>query len=460
MTISPSDIDSPGRPRYLAIADAIASKVAAGELSPGERLPTHRDLAWRIGVTIGTVTRAYAELERRGLTIGEVGRGTFVRGPRAEDVAPRATAEDEGIIDLRFNYPPQSPAGGDFADMLRRLADDPNVDALLRYQPHLGRPDHRAAAARWIAKSGLTAPENRIAITLGAQHGIVTALAATTRAGDRVGAETFTHPGFLGAARMLGLRLEPIAGDEQGLIPDAVAEACRAGVKAIYCIPTLQNPTATILPADRRQAIAEIVTRHGTMLIEDDLFAYFHVGAPPPITSLAPDHVIYVTSLSKTVASGLRIGYVVAPPRYLDGVLSAIRTTCWMATPLTAEIATRWIQDGTADRTLDRLRADAATRLEIGRRRLAGYDFSAADGSLHIWLRLPDFWDSGEFVNEARRGGVAVAPDAAFRVGRPDGTNAVRVCLGPPETHALLETGLVRLAALLQTAPPPRPAIV
>ncbi len=460
MTISPEDIAIPGRPRYLAIADAVAGKMAAGTWVAGARLPTHRDLAWRLGVTVGTVSRAYGELERRGLTIGEVGRGTFVRGPRPEDVALRTAVADDGIIDLSLNYPPQLSPGAELAEALRRLSGDPNIGAMAAYQPHLGRPDHRAAGADWIARSGFAPPADRVAVTLGAQHGILVALAATARAGDRVAAEAFTHPGFLAAARMLGLRVEPIAIDGEGMIPESVEEACRGGVKVLYCIPTLQNPTTTVLPAARRRAVAEIAARHDTVIIEDDLFAYFHPDGPPPIAALAPDQVIYLTSLSKTVAAGLRVGYLAAPARFLDGVLSAIRTTCWMAPPLTAEIATRWIRDGTAATILDRLRAETTARLELGRAALAGHDFIAEAGALHLWLHLPAGWDSTTFVTEARRQGVAVAPDTAFRIGRPDDTHSIRICLGPPANRAQVETGLKRLAAVLESTPPPPPSIV
>jgi DNA-binding transcriptional MocR family regulator len=460
MTISPDDIATPGRPRYLAIADAVAGKMAAGTLVPGERLPTHRDLAWRLGVTVGTVSRAYAELERRGLTVGEVGRGTFVRGPRPEEVALQATVQDDRVIDLSLNYPPALSQGAELGDVLRQLSGDANIGAMAAYQPHLGRPDHRAAGAQWIARSGFAPTAERVAVTLGAQHGILVALSAIARAGDRVAAEAFTHPGFLAAARMLGLRVEPVAMDGRGLLPEAVEEACRGGVKALYCIPTLQNPTTTVLPADRRRAIADIAERHGTVIIEDDLFAYFHPDGPPPVAALAPERVIYLTSLSKTVAAGLRIGYLAAPARFRDGVLSAIRTTCWMAPPLPAEIATRWIMDGTAERILGRLRVEAAARLEIGRRILAGHDFIAEAGALHLWLHLPGGWDPDAFVAEARRRGVAVAPDTAFRVGRPDDPRAIRICLGPPANRAQVETGLTRLAAVLDAPPPVAPSFV
>ncbi|MCP4327782.1 MAG: PLP-dependent aminotransferase family protein [Alphaproteobacteria bacterium] len=460
MTIFPKDIAGSLGPRYLAIADVIAAKIGAGALTPGERLPTHRDLAWRVGVTVGTVTRAYAELERRGLTVGEIGRGTFVRGPRPEDLAPQTAAQEHSIVDLSLNYPPKGPDGGDVAAVLRALAADPKVASVLDYQPHLGRDEHRAAGARWIARSGLHVGAEQVAITSGGQHGITVALAAAVPAGDRIAAEAFTHPGFLASARMLGHKVEPIALDANGMIPEAVEEACRSGIKALYCIPTLQNPTTTVLPAERRAAVVEIAARHGVVVIEDDLFAYFHPDGPPPLASLAPDQVIYVTSVSKTVAAGLRTGYVVAPARLRDNVASAIRATCWMAAPLPAEIASRWIGDGTAARILAGLRQEAAARLDLGRKLLADYRVAAEAGALHLWLTLPGGWNAIEFTAAARRHGVAVAPDAAFRVGRPDENQAIRICLGPPATRAALETGLRRLAELLGSGPPAERSIV
>jgi len=464
MTIMPIDLSAAPGPRYLAIAEAIAGQVASGALTPGARLPTHRELAWQAGVTVGTVTRAYAELERRGLTVGEVGRGTFVRGPRAAAEPPGdlrlATGGAPGTIDLSLCFPPPGDERAQLGPVLRALAADPRAVELLEYQPHAGREDHRRAGAAWIGLSGYQVDSERVMVTTGAQHGILVALAAATRPGARIAAEALTYPGMRVAAGMLGLDLEPLAMDDEGLVPAAVEAACRGGVRTIYCMPTLHNPTTAVMPAERRHAIAEVARRHDAVIVEDDLFGLFRENAPPPLAQFAPERTIYLTSLSKTVAPGLRVGYLAAPAELLERAHAAIRASCWMAPPLTAEVAARWIADGTAQAILDSHRRAARARLDLARAIFAGRDPVAADGALHLWLRLPAPWEAARFVAAARQRGVVIADQAPFALAGADQPAAIRICLGPPASRELLETGLRRLAGLLDEGPGAAPSIV
>jgi DNA-binding transcriptional MocR family regulator len=457
MTTWQPSLEGRSGPRYVAIADALAADMAAGRFDAGERLPTHRDLAWRLGVTVGTVSRAYAEAERRGLVSGEVGRGTYVRAalPREAQVMTATPEAAPGFIDLNFNFPPSGGEEQALRATLNALATAPESAALLAYQNHAGLPAHRAAASVWLARAGLEAPPERIAITAGAQHGILVTLAALTRPGDRIVTEALTYPGVQLAARMLGLRLDGLPLDREGLLPDAFEAACRNNeVKALYCIPTLQNPTTVTLPEARRRAIAEIAMRHGVAVIEDDIFRLMTPEAPPPISSFAPEHGYFITSLSKTTAPGLRVGFVATPEAGIERVTAALRTACWMATPLTAEIATRWIQDGTALRILDDRRAEVNARRSQALARLADHRVDCPLGSLHLWLHLPEPWRSADFANEAKRRGIGVTPAEAFAVGRSNLTHAVRLCHGAPATRDILDRALDVVAELLNETPP------
>ena len=451
-------------PRYIAIADTLAEDMAAGSFAVGERLPTHRDLAWRLGVTVGTVSRAYAEAGRRGLVSGEVGRGTFVRAalPREAQVMTAAPDAAPGFIDLNFNFPPSGGEEQALRATLNALAAAPESAALLGYQSHAGLPAHRAAASQWLARNGHEAAPERVAITAGAQHAILVTFAALTRPGDRVLAEALTYPGVQLAARMLGLRLDGLPLDDQGLLPEAFEAACRNNdVKALYCIPTLQNPTTVTLPEARRRAIAEIATRYGVAIVEDDIFRLMAPEAPPPISSFAPELGYFITSLSKTTAPGLRVGIVAAPEDGFERVTAALRTTCWMATPLTAEIATRWIQDGTAARILDTRRAEVNARRKQALAALHGQRVDCPDGSLHLWLHLPEPWRSAEFATEAKRRGVGVTPAEAFAVGRSNLTHAVRLCHGAPASRETLGRALAVVSDLLnETSPEPFGSVI
>jgi len=447
-------------PRYQAIAAALAADVAAGRLKPGERLPTHRDLAWNLGVTVGTVSRAYAEAERRGLTSGEVGRGTYVRHAGAaerhimmRDPAPGADAP----INMNFAFPPPGEEARYFGATLAALSREPDVAALLDYQPHAGLLRHRAAGAAWLARSGVEVPPERVVVTGGAQHGIAVCLAAVTQPGDRVLCEALTYPGVQSIARLLGLRFEGVAFDDQGLKPEAVDAACRANeVKALYCVPTCQNPTTAIMPEARRREIAEVAKRHDIAIIEDDIFTLLFDAAPPPVQAFAPEHTYFLTSLSKSVAPGLRVGYATGPARAAERLASAVRATCWMATPLTAEIATRWVLDGSAERILKSRQRESAARRELALDILGKWQPACPPGSIYLWMTLPEPWRSADFALEAQRRGVAVTPAEVCAIGRQTMEYGVKVCLGPPRDRAELADGLQRLATLIESAPADR----
>lgn len=441
-------------PRYVAIADALGEDVAAGRLAPGDRLPTHRDLAWRLGVTVGTVSRAYAEAERRGLVTGEVGRGTFVRASTAVEAnLPAIPAENDAgssLIDLSYNFPPPTAEDNALGATLRAIGKEANAAALLSYQPSAGQGGHREAGAAWLERHGLNVSADDVVITNGAQHAISVVLASLTRPGDRIAAEVLTYPVLKLIAEMLGLRVTGIAMDEHGILPDAFDAACRVGgLKALYCMPTMHNPTTQTLSEDRRAALAKIARAHGVALIEDDLMRLLGNEAPPPLAALASDITYYITSLSKTVAPGLRVGFVAGPRNTAESLAGTVRATAWMCTPLGVEVAARWITDGTAMRILAARQRELEARRRIVLAALSGYAASCAPGSMNAWLQLPEPWTATAFVQAARRRGVGLTPAEAFALDRRDRTPAVRVCFGAVPARARLEEALGVLTDLL-----------
>jgi DNA-binding transcriptional MocR family regulator len=442
-------------PRYRAIAEALAEDVRCGALAAGARLPTHRDLAWRLKVTVGTVSRAYAEAERRGLIAGEVGRGTFVRLP-APPPPLRFHAEQPGedFIDLSVHRPRAVGEATVLAEALTQLAGAGDLAALMEYQPHAGRAAERAAGARWIERSGgLAASPEQVVVTTGGQHAMAAILAAVTEPGDTLAVEALTYPGIRAAASLFHLKIAPLALDEHGLVPGALAAACRSGrVRAAYVLPTLHNPTTAIMPLERRRALAEVAMRHEVMLIEDDVYGFLLEAPLPPLASLAPEHTFYLTSTSKSFMPALRVGYAHCPAAFVERVAGAMRATTYSAAPLMARIAARWIEDGTGERLVAAKRAEATQRQALVRRLLAQQTYRTHPAAAHLWLTLPEPWRAEEFAAAARRRGVGITPAAAFAAGRQI-PNAVRVCIGAPASLAELERGLERLVELLAAAP-------
>ena len=441
--------------KYLALVDALASDIQSGRLSPGDQLPTHRELANRLGVALGTVSRAYAAAEQRGLVSGEVGRGTFVRGQESGAEEGAIEEEDPSLIDLSKSRLARSPDDQTFRRALERLANRAGLDRLLDfYQPAAGMARHRAAGAAWVRQAGLETDPGRIIITSGAQHGATVVLASLTKPGDVVLTEELTYTGVKAIASLLNLQLQPLPLDDHGISPKAFASACRSGpVRALYCMPTLQNPTGRTMPLERRREIAEIATRHEVAIVEDDVYGFLPVKPLPPITALAPANAYYITSASKSLAPGLRVGYVVAPLPKVERVAGIIRATTWLTAPLLAELATHWIEGGEADEIVRWKREETVERYALARRVLEPWMTERAAAGFNFWLQLPDPWRTEEFVAQARNRGVVVSPSEEFVVGRKSAPYAVRVCLGAGIGRERLEDGLRRLAELLHEGP-------
>ncbi len=463
-------------PRYLAIANALAADREAGVLAAGERLPPQRKLAWSLGVTLGTVTRAYAEADRRGLIEGEVGRGTFVRGSRPTTPFNLPESDDDSLrigldesaegrtISLGFAAPPPLPEDGDTQEneilaRLARIAAEPDAVRLLGYQPNLGSHHACAAGARWLTQAvprGESSPvkTNNVAVTAGAQHGLLVTLAAATQPGDRLLAENFTYPGFFSAARLLGRKVEGVAMDEEGLIPEALALSLEhRGARVLYTIPTLQNPTSATQPLQRRREIVEICRAKGVVIIEDDVFGHYRPDAPLPYLAIAPEITYSLASLSKTIAPGLRISFLAFPESERARVAAALQATAVMAPPLMAELAAQMIEDGTASRLLAARRKEAVARGQLVQKILAPWKPAIPAGAITAWLTLPEPWRAQEFVAAARGEGVVISPAEHFTLSRHVDTHAVRLCLGPPKSQDQLRQALKTLARLLESPP-------
>jgi DNA-binding transcriptional MocR family regulator len=285
-------------------------------------------------------------------------------------------------------------------------------------------------------------------------------LTTLTRPGDVVLTEPLTYTGIKAIASLLHLQLQPLAADDDGVTPDALDAACRTGrPRALYCMPTLQNPTGRTMPTARRRELVEVVLKYGLALVEDDVYGFLPRSPLPPLAALAPTLAYYVTSTSKSLVPGLRVGYVVAPTAKVERVAGIIRASTWLTSPLLAELATLWIEDGGADELVAWKRAETAERQALARRVLAPWLTPPPTDGINFWLPLPEPWRTEEFVTRARNHGVIVSPSDEFVVGRESAPHAVRISLGPGGGRARLEAGLERLAAILRDGPGPSPMV-
>lgn len=462
MTLWQPRLENRTGPRYLRIAAALREDVASGRLAPGTRLPTHRDLADALGVTVGTVSRAYAEAARQHLVSGEIGRGTYVRGEsRRETPMPEASEHPEGTVDLSLSRPVVDAARLELEAALTELARSGDLNRWLDYQPNVGLYAHRRAAARWMARRGLNATAERVVVTAGGQNSIAVVLSALTQPGDAVLTECLTFPGLKGIAKALHLQLVPVAMDEDGLLPDALeAAAVSRGARVLYTVPTLHNPTTTVMSAARRSDVAEVARRVDLSIVEDDVNGPLLGDTPPPLSRFAPERSYCVESASKYLAPGLRIGFVLTPEGRAPRVTAGVRAFTIMASPLLAELTCRWLADGTAERVVAWQREEARQRQRLAARVFQGFTFQAQPQGFHLWLQLPEPWQTEDFVAQARERGVLISPASAFVVGRTSPPHAVRVGLGGQPSREPLEQGLRTLAEILRRPPGPVFSIV
>ncbi|MQX37032.1 PLP-dependent aminotransferase family protein [Roseospira navarrensis] len=451
-------------PAYLAIVDALAAEIASGALSPGTRLPPHRALAYALGLSPNTTSRAYAEAVARALVRGEVGRGTFVRAPGASDASDtdadlRRTMA--GPIDLSRNLPNRGAAGAQLARTLGALGRGADLDALLDYQD-AADPDRAAAVAlAWLARVGVPATADEVTVTVGAQHALMASLLALTRPGDLILTEALTYAPLKAMAARLGLTVRGVPLDADGPCPEALEALCAGcAPRLLYLTPTLQTPTAAILPESRRRALLAVAARHDLVLIEDDVFGPLVPDAPPPLARLAPDRVVYLSSTSKALAPGLRVGVARAPATLAAALRGAVALSCWMPPPLTAEIAGRWIADGTADRLTEAQRAVARHRQARAAQVFAGLDARAHPCGLHLWLPLPEGWTADALRAAAASRGVGVTEAAAFAVDPAQAPEAVRLCLSHEPDEARLTRGLTIVRQILDGPPGGGPLVL
>ncbi|HEX2478738.1 MAG TPA: PLP-dependent aminotransferase family protein [Geminicoccaceae bacterium] len=443
-------------PRYRALVEALAQDIGDGRLPAGTRLPPQRELAYRLGVTVGTVSRAYALAAQRGLVSGEVGRGTFVRDATAPvDRASRASDGAGDAIKLTINAPPDPCYRAVLGERLAALAAGSGAAFdLWGYTPKPGLLEHRAAGARWIGGVGVPAAPERTLLTGGAHQAIVVAFAALARSGDRVLIEALAYSGVCHVAERCGVRLHGLAMDDEGLLPEALAAACRAdGARLLFVNPTAHNPTTATMSIARREAIVALARRHDLIVIEDDVYGRLPEERLPPLAALAPERTVYIGSASKSVAPGLRLGVLLCPPQLVQRLADAQHDLFLTCPPLMAELFTQLVRDGTAEQLAARQRQEAMVRQLIAREVLGARAHVAQPTSYHLWLPLPPPWRTAEFIEHVGERGVMVDPATAFAVDRARAPHAVRVSLSAAANHDRLRRGLQVLAEALGEMP-------
>ncbi len=457
MTIWPPKPNDLRRPAYRSLAEIVIQAVETGELRDGDRLPTHRTLAYNLGLSVQTVSRAYDDLIRRGVITGEVGRGTFVRSGRNDTQTPFLPNSRYGdLIDFSILKPVFEPLHlVEMKRALSKLGTDLPSSVISSFRPSGALREYSAAAQKWLRLCGLDATTQGLVLTNGNTSAMTIALMTAANPGDLVVTEELGHHTLKPLTRYLGLRIQGLEIDGQGVIPSAFAKACeRSAVKAIYLMPTGLNPRAATMSVERRAELVKLARHYEVLIIENDAWGPLQPDRPEPIAAIAPERTFYFTSLTKCIMPGLRYGFLTVPETFESAAANRHLVSNWMATALMAELASRWIDDGTAEYLLKWQMEALGARNRLAAHSISGIEFNSSKNGMHIWLPMPGKWTEDAFVAHARLNGVAIAPGSSFAISDSVSKLGVRICLGaePPET---LERGLAVISRLARSNPEP-----
>jgi DNA-binding transcriptional MocR family regulator len=456
------DLSQGSGPVYMRLADSIESAISSGTLPAGAKLPPQRNLAYDIGVTIGTIGRAYALVHERGLVAGEVGRGTYVIDradtPPSEQTDPitlqlSGTRVAEAPANkLRFDTTaaPDLGQGKVIAGIMAEIGEQ-HMAEISSYSRNF--PQNWFEAGRlWLARAGWAPDVENVVPTLGAHAAAISVIAAVSAPGDKIVFENLTYTQVSRSVRLLGRRTLTVESDEQGVIPEDFERLCQQQhPKLIFLMPTVHNPTLAIMPYERRVAIAEIARRHGVWIIEDDLYGGMANDDTPLLAEIAPDRTFLVNGLSKSVAAGVRGGWVACPPHFAQRIKVTHKMVTGGLPFILAETCARLVASGKAHEIRNASVAELSARVLLAREQLHGFEFESHPHAPFLWLKLPEPWMSGTFKNAAYRDGVLVDDEDEFKAARGEKVyHRVRIGISSPKNRSEMLSGLMILRRLLE----------
>jgi DNA-binding transcriptional MocR family regulator len=459
------DLQASDGPLYVRIADQIEQAITVGALAAGSKLPPQRNLAYDIGVTIGTVSRAYSMVRERGLVSGEVGRGTYVLGTLESDLPAANDAVSARLVGTRATNAPPGKLRFDTTaatDVGQSAAITEFLTAICREQPNeiasytRNFPPHwLEAGRRWLKRGDWQPGIDSIVPTLGAHAAVIAAVSVITSPGDRIVFEHLTYSQISRGTALLGRQTALVESDADGVIPDDFERVCvQQHPKLAFLMTSAQNPTLTTMPEDRRRAIAAIAKRHNVWLVEDNLYGATTDNGIPLLAEIAPDRTFLVGGLSKSVAAGVRGGWIACPPHLAQRVRIAHKMVSGGLPFLLAELGARLVLSGTAEAIRAAVSEEVRAREAHAREIFAGLDFRSHPRVPFLWLKLPDPWLSGTFRQAAFDEDILIDDEDEFKAGRSEKTfHRVRIGLSSPQNRDDVVAGLTRLRRLLAHGP-------
>ena len=470
-------------PAYVQIRNQVREQILHGDLPAGAQLPPERALARSLGVSRTTVVNAYDELEAEGLVKGYVGRGTVVIGEGAWSAAhPIAWSAHFSGLGRRLARHAQPTE----LATLHRLSVQPGVISLA-----LGLPDPallpperlqraweavvgrlgtaavgvcpvqgtlavREVIAAQMHKRGVTANPEDVVVVGGSQHGLDLVLRLLAEPEDTVLVETPTYFGALQCFQTWGVRLITVPVDENGMDVERVEfMLARYRPRFIYTIPTYQNPTGATMSLERRERLLALAQRYQIPIVEDDPFGdlYFDQPPPPPIKSLDQHgHVLYLSTFSKSLAPGLRVGWLIAPAPLVERAILLNQVTELQPNTAGQHLVVEFARQGWLEEQIAVARSAYNSRCQamdaaLRRRQMPGAHWEVPEGGMFLWLCLPEQVDAHDLLVETgRRGAVFLPGSLMYPAGGP--RNVCRLNFSVPGEPAIVQAIEMIAAAL------------
>ncbi|WP_028401588.1 PLP-dependent aminotransferase family protein [Ectobacillus panaciterrae] len=448
MSWKPS-IDKTEKPIYQALAGQLEQDILNGVLLPGTKLPPQRELADYLDLNLSTISKAFKVCELKGLLSATVGSGTFVsydalsNAYLLEDIKPRHLIEMGATLPDNASYEP-------LLLQLKNMLQEADYEKWFGYGRAGDSLWQKDAAMRLIRRGGFETTVDHILFANGGQNAIAATLASLCQPGDRIGVDHHTYPGLKTAAAMLSVQLVSIKSENTEMSPTAFEYACKNdNIKGIYLIPDYHNPTTCCMSVENRKVIAAIAKKYNQFIIEDATYHLLNEKPHPAVASFAPEQVIYIASLSKSIAPGLRLAYVAVPSQFKEPISKALYNLNISVSPLLAELTARTIVSNQFEVLIEGHREQTIRRNQVVNRYLADYTCLGVETGIFRWLLLPGKITGAEFETLAAQHGVQVYAAERFVVGNSCPERAVRVSVCAPETIEELERGLIILERLL-----------
>lgn len=437
-----------------ALSRLIRADIEQGVLLDGMQLPTQRSLASCLGISLQTTSSAYQELERHGFIRCEIGRGSYISRP-INDVEigmsehPRLTAVDLSTIRIVHTEEHDRLWRETCSSLGHELAH-PWMQGI---RPIAGFETHREAARQWLVTLGKCSNLDEIIITNGAAHAIFLALTCLASTNDIVLSEGVTDYGIIGASQILGFNLRGLETDRYGISPEHFEYICtNERVTALVCTPNISNPTVSCMLEERRREIASIARRFGVWIIENDVFGpLVSENRVPPISHYIPELSVYCTSMTKSVLTGMRTGYLAAPKRLIPKLKSILSVTGWMGTPLLDEVASRWIMNGYAEKLIGLQRQYFSERQKVVSDILPNNIIGQHPYAPFTWISPPSHWQLSELINQLRTMDIFITGPDPFTVPGCPKPHAVRVCLGGAYDLNRIRSAMSKICKLFGT---------